>query len=500
MSRGRHTHDHELKVDSTTRKLDIIRDENGSALYQVIEEVPKYEPQLKFTQTDWKGGHGQHDFEDEDVFFEGQSIDTTQEGRLFLGPLIYEVKESDDTDLDSAPVCFAWFSATSELLCATSGKIYRYDVGSNGKWTAATTTVSGVTDLIEYAGVMYAARGASTTYSTSTDGDTWTATDLTDDKAVYWLNSPNADGTSNVLWKVKTPNELTETTNGAAGGVQWANPAYVGDTSNNITNIFLVNDAMFIGRTDNLFHYDSSGGLHPLMNDLKHNRNTNNFKYVVDWQTCKYFSLGDGVGEITSFHTFDTMGPLDKIGDIGKKGTCVGLASDKDYLYVAMDEGTNTIIYKMREVRRKGKLRWENDPWVFLSTKTCATMKVIQHSATDRRLWFGYSNTTGYVKLSDNPTDDSNAAFVASGWVRMSYNHGTNPFWDKLIQSIITETVGCTASLTVQPKYRKDTDTSATNLTAAITTNGMVKTNLSGELSCKRIQFELHLATNDSSS
>ena len=207
------------------------------------------------------------------------------------------------------------------------------------------------------------------------------------------------------------------------------------------------------------------------------------------------------MGDITSYNAFTAMGPLTDIGDIGKVGDIVGLASDKDFFYVAVDEGTNTHIYKCREARREGKLRWEYCPWIKLGTKTCATMKVVQHSATDRRLWFGYTNTTGYVKLTDNPLADSNAQFNTSGgFIRMSYEYGTNPYWDELWQSIVVETAGCTSTVNVTPKYRKDSETTATALTSAIKVNGITRHNINQELACKRVQFELHLATDSSAS
>ena len=171
---------------------------------------------------------------------------------MLLGPLIVEVKEDDDTALDSAPVQFIWFNATEEWLCATSGKIYRYNVGSSLKWTAATTTVAGVTHLCEHGDTLFAACGSSTKYYYSTDGDSWTQSTLTDGYAERFRVAPNTDGTADVLWKFKQPNEVSNTTDGTS--VEWSSPNYVGDASNNITNIFLVNDRMMVGREDNLFH------------------------------------------------------------------------------------------------------------------------------------------------------------------------------------------------------------------------------------------------------
>ena len=495
------SYDHELKIGTTTRSLTLARNDDGSPMYQVREEIPQYRNPLRYEQTNWIGGHGQHDFVQPDMYFEGQSIDTTQEGRVFLGPLIYEVKESDDTVLDSAVVCFLWFEAGSKLLCATSGKIYRYDVGSNAKWTAATTTVAGVTDMIVMGAIVYAAVGSSTLWYYSTDGITWTQTDLTNAQAQKFKVAPNPAGTADVLWSFKQPNELYNTTDGrtaAAGGVALSSAAYIGDSSTNITNLFLVNDNLMVGREDNLFHHDSNGGIHPLRPDLQKNRSTDNFKYVMEWQTGVYHSEIDGMGRLSSYNSYAPMGPLYNIGDIGKRGDIKGLASDKDWQYVVVDEGTNTHIYKGRQWRTPRGIRWEWCPWVFLSTNTTATLATCQHSSTDRRLWFGYGasgTTTGYVILSDNPTDDSAARFCASGFLRMSYDYGTDAEWDKMWQSAILEVIGGASGETVQVKYRKDTDTSATSCIAAASTNGVYETNFSSELSCNRIQFELHLAS-----
>ena len=496
--------DHEIKIGSTTKLLELARDDKGRAVYDVSYIAPDTNQILQFVQSDWRGGHGQYDARKIHRYHSGQSIDTTQEGCIFLGPLITTVQEDDDSALDSAPVCFLWFAETGEFLCATSGKIYRYDVGSSGKWTAATTTVAGVTHMVEYNGVAYAAVGASTMYYYSTDGDTWTQTDLTDGYANRFLVSPNSAGTQNVLWKFKTPNEVTNSTDGrtvAGGGVQWSSPAYIGDDSSDIVNMFLLNDNFVVGKKDNLVHYDSEGGLHYLLNDLRFNLSSNNFKYVAEWQSAMYFSLGDGLGEITSYDSFEPMGPLTDVDDIGKVGVCYGLAADKDWLYVCYKEGSNYVIYKVTERRDdEGELEWRYCPWVFLSTNACATIHVCQHSATDRRLWFGYGTSTGYVTLTDNPLADSNARFAASGYIALSYYEAARLYWSKLWQSVVTYTSGCSATKTITPQYRKDAETSYTGLTAAIITNGTVKTYLTTALNGNRIQFRLNFATNDSTS
>jgi hypothetical protein len=566
--------DHELKIGKDTKKLDLVKGQDGSSMYQVVPMVPEYRNPLVYGQNNWIDGHGQYVRKTASGYFEGQSIDTTHEGRVFLGPKIHTVNEDDDTTLHGATAHFKWFQATSELLMATSQQIYRYinddtgidtdealdttetditmdadassampvgsiieiesekcEVTATGttvtvirgvhgstaanhgtnkdvfikKWTVATSTVASTSCLEVYGVTMFAARGSSNDYVYSTDGNAWTTSTLTDTNAVGFKSLPNAAGTANVLWKWKA-NELKSNTSGVNAGAEWSSAAYIGTAESDITNVFMINGQMLVGKTDGLYHYDTDGGVHHLREDLRTSRDTQNFKHLTNWQTAIYHSEVTGLGEITAYNSYRPMGPLYGIGDIGKVGTVVGLTSDKDFLYVMMDEGTNTIIYKGTEVRTaQGHLVWQWCPFVFLSTvpintaNNASPMRVVQHSSSDRRLWFQYGTSgglrTAYVILSDNPTSDSSARFSSSGWVRMSYDYGSNKNHDKLWHSIITETKGCsTSGETVEIKYRKDTETTATTVTGVIVRNGVRKTYFSNPIDCKRIQFEAHFA------
>lgn len=494
------SYDHEIEIDGIKKGLTLVRDDKGSAMYSVTEEVPRYDPQLKLMMKNWIGGHGQYEFLAPDIYFDGQSIDTTQDGKITLGPQITTVGIAGGTPaLDGNPVYFCWFSVISKLMMATTHKVYWYDdTNWVAKWDAS--AIGDIVDMAEFNGYLFIALGTGAAYYYTNNGTSYTACTLSaqanDHHASKFFVAPNAAGTANVLWKAITPNEISSNTSGIIGGAAWESTSYIGDTSANITNIFLINDNLMIGRTDNLYHYDSDGGIHALMDSLKANKSTNNFKYVCEWQTAVYFSLGTGMGEIASYNAYDPMGPLSNIGDIGKAGACVGLASDKDWLYVAMDEGTNTHIYKGREIKRGDALRWEWCPWVFIGTNASATMQVVQHSATDRRLWFGYGTQTGYVILTDNPTTDTAARFAPSGFARFSWYYGNNPYWDKMFQSVVLETKGCAAGISVTPKYRKDVTTSMTSVTTSpIVTNGVQKVDFDTAQSCKRIQFELDLAS-----
>uniref|UniRef100_A0A6M3IQJ8 Uncharacterized protein n=1 Tax=viral metagenome TaxID=1070528 RepID=A0A6M3IQJ8_9ZZZZ len=505
------SHDHQLNIAGTAYEFDLVREKDqqgrstGAARYDVIEEVPQYQPSLKFTQTDWIGGHGQVEFKDRTKYFEGQSIDTTQAGKLFLAPEITQKYEGAAGAMDAGVVDFFWAETADKWLCYTASEIYYWDT-SNLYWVEATTEVSGVVGMAELNGVVYAARGASNLYYTSTDGITWTITDLTDGYANGFLVAPNPNGTAENLWKFKTPNELSRTTDGTAGGTQWESPTYVGETANNIIKIELVGNKLYVGKEDGLFWVDSNGGTHAeLSGELKISHSTDNFKYWANWQTSAYFSVQRGMAEMTTSETYRPVSPLTDIDDIGKVGNIVGITSDREWLYVAVDEGTNTIIYKGREVLESGRLSWQWCPWIFLSTNACATIRVCQHSSTVRWLWFGYGTHTGYVVLSDNPLADSTARYTTSGWLRGSYIYGTDPMYDKMWQSAVIEQhrvnsgaeTAASSGETVSLKYRDDTDLAvvATALIAAYNTAGVVETNFSSALTNKRICFELYLAS-----
>jgi hypothetical protein len=81
----------------------------------------------------------------------------------------------------------------------------------------------------------------------------------------------------------------------------------------------------------------------------------------------------------------------------------------------------------------------------------------------------------------------------------MSYLSGSNLAFAKMFhQSLITETLGCDAGKTVQPKFRVDDGVSMTDLTSPIVANGTTGTLLTNAVEGNKVQFELDLATDDS--
>ncbi len=404
----------------------------------------------------------------------------------------------DSTDMAANPVATSWYKTTDSLFCATATKVFEYD-STNTRWIERVEFAGQtITDLAEHDSILYVALGNSTKWYYSTNGYAYTISALTDGYAQRFLVAPNESGTADRLWFYQTPNELMNTSDGRT--VEASTPAYIGDTSYNITNIFLCNDRIMVGKENGLWHYDSIGGQHALMTELQHNRSTVNFKYVAYYKGATYFSLIRNIGEITASDYVNVVGPLKEAdSSLVKVGDIVGLASDEDFLYVAIDEGTNTIVYKGHQViGSDGALRWSWCPIQTLSTNACSIITMTQVSRTSGHLgnlWVGYGNELAFIPQSPNPAAESTIYYTTAiyeSYLRTSYFYGTNPFWDKLWQSIVIETAGCSSTRRIAVKYLDDNDTSSSTLIDEFYTNGVQEIKFSSALNNKRIAFEFY--------
>ena len=165
---GRRQHDHELSLTpysaTTTQQLELARDENGRTLYQVSTEIPTYRNPFLFIQSNWTGGHRQREFINPTMYYEGESIDTTHDGRIFLGPKIYS-----PTDLGANPVHKPiWFNSISKWMVATATKVFSFD-GTNftEEEEFAGKTITWLVDIDD---VMYVCLGTGTKYYYTTNG------------------------------------------------------------------------------------------------------------------------------------------------------------------------------------------------------------------------------------------------------------------------------------------------------------------------------------------
>jgi hypothetical protein len=416
-------------------------------------------------------------------------------------PLVGQVYGYGTTDNYSATVTkYVGWGTSLFLTNATS----IYEVVSGVAWERVIFAT--ISDLCLYNETLYVGRGNSTLWSYTTDGDTYTQTDLVGANAVKFLIAPNSAGTLDILYSAKTPNELYYTTNGktvADGGIALSSVAYIGDTSSNITNLFLHNGQIFIGREDGLYIYDSDGGVTPLLTELELNKSAYNFKYYAQYQGNTYISVLGGIFEISQYNTIQKIDVVSQGDNIDHSIFCTGLTSDTDYLYALLQETGDTNFTTINQVW-KGRQQYINDnlewEWCGIGQKSSTTgdeegLTAYGGTATSQYLYYAGNGLVSFFLTKYPLNTDSGYIPAVTSYLITSYDYGTDPNFDKVISSIVTETRNCNATNYITISYRKDTDTAFTACTGNITTNGVVETNLTATVTYNKIQFKITFTT-----
>lgn len=640
------TNDHEIVIGSTTQKLQLAQDDNGSAIYTVGEEVPEHRDKVIFAQSDWSGGVGQYEAIDGISVLDGQNIDISKKGEIFLGPrwtgtthyvnatyvflddggaftdystaagnmttddvyptaavpavndalyigaaakfsnasiyvsvagagtwtITWEIWDgsvwnstgvSSTTDWKSSGFRTVSITAGAQALWAlatvnaqsaywlrarvsaytsittrcvadrvwvasstvtplemrvsapcnnlAAGEFYFADytslylVYSNYNAYHIFTAGSPITDMCEHDGIMYIACGVGSNYYYRTAKLVFAQTDLVDHHAYYFCSAPNPDHTAMVLWKALAPNLLSNTSDGravAAGGVAWSTPAYIGDESYDITSLFLHNDNLMIGKENSLYQYTTDGGTEIYIDNSRDNISvtySENYSRHCAFQGNTYFNLNGRLAELTGYDRLSYIGAEEVNTKVDKWGQCMGIATDGKYLYELVVDNPDCLGFDIYKGWADAS-GWHWSPIVnFTPTEALYynSLHAYQDSGGKCILWFG-SDKDGisYAYTAFDPlTDEYYFNYLNTAFVRMSYTYGTDPYWDKVLLELITETSGCSAGVYVQPKYYKDNDTGASSLSSNITTNGTVQTALTSVINGKRFAFQLNLVS-----
>ena len=330
---------------------------------------------------------------------------------------------------------FAMCQFNSTTYTSRDQRILEWD-NTNSYWVQRYAADYDITDLCVYGNKMYVGFGSYDTYCYTTDGDTYTDTDLIQHHFSYFITAQSLSAGLFTLWGAINY-ELWSTTDPVAGGIAWSGPKYIGESTTNINSLMIHNNMLFIGKPDGLYHLDSSGAVDALLPDMKVAQSSNNFKYHCNYKGELYFSLNTRLGKISSGMSYKVIGPYHDIEDIVIKGTCVGLSADNNYLYCAMYDGTNYVIYKGFEIEED---KWS---WCPIYTTTLAISKMmVSMSGTNTVLWFDRYIYLTRIILSDNPLADSSYQFYSSGYVITPWYDAGARDWDKIISAINCECRG----------------------------------------------------------
>ena len=634
------SHDHEIKIGTTTYQFDIARDENGKLQYQITEDVPQYQNSLEIVFNDWRGGSGQERYTGNNKYYHGVAVNGTEKGTIFSGipntavtlysastQLVYSYDHGTTTYTDESTAAgnatandMTLMQAAPEVNdaiyfgCVASAFNYiKLNIGTAGAgtWTItwefwngaawadgsvtnnfttagentinlvnfltwASTTVNGtaaywvrarvsaytaittqpkgtqswlhktgamtdapikiifsqylsktvvatptkvyigtsdttfeerfapgsgtINSIVEHNNILYIGMGASVLWYFSTDGLNFTQTDLSDAYANHFIVAPNPAGTQFVLYSAKNPNELRYTTDGrtvALGGQTLSSVAYIGDTSTDFTGGGVVGDKLLLGKEDGIYHYNSDGGVTNLSPELRFTPATNSFKYWAEYHGNIYTTIGNELFELTSYFTITKVDPVGLGDNLSIRGNVCGVIAARDFLYCMVDELTNVTIYQGQLLDNDNTVGWAWHPVGVIAGADSNVISAAPNSTSTLSfyLYYGVGNALQYSHVILRPLAVAVGSFYTTSSVTLPYIYPTNPNWDMIFTSCVTELIGVRAGSSITISYRKDAETSFTNCTSAITANGITETNLTAALTCARIQYKITWAS-----
>ena len=189
------------------------------------------------------------------------------------------------------------------------------------------------TDLIEFNGIMYLAKGDSTSYKFTSDGETWASSTLSGDlgRAELFARSRG------VLWKMLN-NKLYSSVDPSNSGV-WSTAYTVGDSETTVVSVISFQDTILVGKVDGLFAYDRANDtFYTLTLEFQFSTSLDNFKHWVVNGSWLYLTTAYGLiryngQSIQSLRNQFLPKSLTEFG-----GAILALASDVEFVYILQDD------------------------------------------------------------------------------------------------------------------------------------------------------------------
>jgi len=505
---------------ATTKTLQLARQggrPDGACLfksYDLAVDDQRHDLPI-WSQTDWSGGMGDGVFTAPTRYAAGSTVDTSHYGQFFLGPLVTTAAVHGGAAFDGAIIDYAYFNSSLYLL-TSSGYLHKWSTG-DAHWDAvAGTGGSAATQLCVHENYLFIARGSGAAYQYVNTSDTVTAATMTEHHASGFLSAPSPTTTTSVLWKWGSTggnNNALYSHDTGLNGTEWSRPAYIGDATESITQAFLHQNKILVGKQNALYHYDTDGKVYllaPLDDPLR--SYAVNFDSIAYLKGNTYFSMDLGLGELTANNVLSVIHPHTQFQELNtKQAICRGVAADDTSLYAMFYDGTDSVIYKGDEVNdERGYRYWSWCPWVTATSSYGLALHMIPSlSSGHPRLWFNIGSSVGtsrYVIVAKNPVATSfryndTPTFATSGdlytgWIDLGHRD-----WYKLIDSVLAECRGTLAAgRTVTLYYEADEAGSWTAIDTAYSadTSGTKKYLDTAPVAAKKVRFKIALASNNS--
>uniref|UniRef100_A0A6M3JAJ7 Uncharacterized protein n=1 Tax=viral metagenome TaxID=1070528 RepID=A0A6M3JAJ7_9ZZZZ len=206
-----------LTIGATTKLFNLAVNEGAKQLsvreepivpIKSLSDVPSYgdlppEKLLAFVQNNWRGGMGQKDrFVIQDMYSDGQNIDTREPNSIALGPLITTIGAVADTIIG-----FEFFDEQEYAISST--KVYRLNVAGD-TWDTVLTIADDTIECIKvYNNSIYVGLTTGKYYFSDTgDSGDWVQSELANAIAHKLDIAPPFSGTKDLAVLATRPNEV----------------------------------------------------------------------------------------------------------------------------------------------------------------------------------------------------------------------------------------------------------------------------------------------------
>jgi hypothetical protein len=321
------------------------------------------------------------------------------------------------------PVCTADFNATKYF--AFGSALYKLN-GTGDGFTSVGDVKFPITWLSSMGNYLGISCGTDAPYAYMSTAEAITVSTQVYGTAYYMSM------VGDVPYKITRPyTEKTAVGNDITNAGSWATALTVGSGSQNITSPVLdLGGTPIVDKQDMPYYVDTSGIVQTLAPELVAESSATSGKNSIVWQGSLYTQRGtqalyeyDGVSE-----SLTDISPSKYITNSSDyDGQIQALASDAQYLYAIMDNGTKVDILAGRWERFESIVAWVWHPISEITLTGCE----FAHSSTiyARRLWLlstSSSDSITYIPLPSaygNITADTTYSFLTGGNIVTSWHH-----------------------------------------------------------------------------
>lgn len=419
---------YEIALEHSGRKVHyyLARDEAGRPIYTSSLEMPLAPQRVSedfgypseptnvntaLTFQDWSGGCGLEQelpgAQRSTSYSYTRGVDLSWPGKMYLSP-----QRQSDTDTGGEEIIKILFTSLG-LFAITDEAVYEYNTTTD-VWDSRLSSVT-PTDIIEYESNVFVAMGDSSAYQYSSDGTSWTASNLTENDYTYWTTRAGSAG--QVLWGIKENGSLRNNTDGTNGGAAWSAATQVGDTWETVTNMLVAETEIFVFKEEGIWTFDGT-----TVDDIFPARDLavpDNGKHTLLWRNGYiYTNYGTQMFEIEPIsHSIRQVFPLDeRLGHPEINGDITAIGGDSQHIYFGLKNAAgNTYIMKGNPVDQE----WHT--WTYLGANDCTAIAPQRAGAVNSSnpvVVFAYGDTLShYILPGPNllPEDDASYRYETTG-------------------------------------------------------------------------------------